>query len=481
MSQPSNDGNPPITPRTVKRLYMHLLIAAAILLVVMHIPPPAELEKGILAMRLLGVIASVVYLWVTEAIPHAASATLLIIMASILGIGSFPVIFRNSFGSTVFAFFLGIMAFSAACKKCGLSRRIGNLFMLHAGTSADVMLFGVMLICFFISMFITDMAAVAIVLPVAMAILSAMGAKPLQSNYGKCMTLGVSWASIYGGICTPAGVGSNIATMKLLSELAGLEVDFLGWMKLCTPIGLVGLVAGFFVLKLCFRPEVKTIPVDKEKIRMDLRAEKMTVSQKYVAVLFVVVVVSFLTSGWTGININWISFTILPLLILPGVGIFKNWKEFESSLNWGAIILAVAGVSLGILANDVGLAQYAADKALKPLADASPATQVFAVALLTDVLGLFLSSMTITASVCVPVAIAFAQQTGAPVWAMAAAACCASSTVIVLVTQTPTLILSYAEGYYTLKDCAKAGVIMTVLSAVLTAAVIVAFGIPAAP
>ena len=95
--------------------------------------------------------------------------------------------------------------------------------------------------------------------------------------------------------------------------------------------------------------------------------------------------------------------------------------------------------------------------------------QLGGVSILTDIGGLVLSSMNITATIFVPIVIDFAAQTGASVFAMALAATCASSTVIVLVTQTPTLVLTYAEGYYSIKECAKAGIIMTVLSAVVVA------------
>jgi len=461
--------------------YIHIGIAAIIMIIIMNLPAPESLEKGRQAMQLLGIIAGVVYLWVTEALPHAASGMLIIILVSILGINDFGAVFKNTFGSSVFAFLFGILALSAACKKSGLSKRIGAYFMLHSSTSANVLLMGTMIISFIISMFITDMAAVAIVIPIALAILAAMDAKPLQSNYAKCLMLGVSWGAVFGGICTPAGVGSNVTTMKLLSEMAGIDVTFTQWMKLCTPIGVIGLIVGFFILKLCFKPEIKNIDIDKPTLKKQLAEEKMNKSQKWVAFLFVVVVLAFLTSSKTGLNINWIAFSVIPLLLLPGFEVFKDWKEFQQSVNWGAIILAVAGVSLGTLANDVGLASWIANTVLSPLANFPGIAQIMSVALLTNLIGLFLSSMTITASVSVPIAIAFAQSSGAPLWAIAAAVCCASSVVIILVTQTPAIILSYAEGYFSIKDCAKAGIVMTVLSAIVIGIVIFVMGMPAMP
>lgn len=469
------------TAKTTKQKYVHILIALVILLVIMHLPAPAELEEGAKSMTLLGIIASVVYLWVTEALPHAASACLILILIPLLGVGDFKSVFSGTFGTDTFAFFMGVFTLSAVCKKSGFSKRLGQMFMLYSSSNSRVLLFGSMLISFIFSMFITDMAAVAMVLPVVIAILTAMNAIPKQSNYGKCLTLGVSWGSIYGGICTPAGVGSNITTMKLLSDLAGMEVSFIQWMKLCFPIGIIGLVVGFIVLQICFKPEVSNIDIDKEQLKKELTENPMTFGQKYALFLFVAVVIAYLLSDKLGLSVALISFMIIPLAILPGIGIFANWGELEKSINWGSIMLAVCGVIVGTLANQFGLAQWITGVVLEPLSTLAAPVQIYAVTLITDIVGILLSSMTITASVCVPLAITFAQETGAPVWATAIAACCASSTVMILVTQTPTLIISYAEGYYTLKDCAKAGIIMTFVSALIVTVVVVACGMPAVP
>lgn len=455
--------------KTLKQRYIYLAIAAVILFAIKLIPAPEGLEQS--AMTLMAIMVTVVFLWVTEPIPHALSALLLPILISFLNVAKFNDVFALTFGSNVFAFLMGIIALSIACRKSGLSKRIANYFMLVINKNANVVFFGVMFLSFFVSMWITDMAAVGIIIPVAIGVLAAMGAAPLKSNYARALTLGVSWGSVFGGMTTPAGVGSNIMAMNLL-EKAGITVSFTQWMAICFPIGFIGLIAGYFVLKLVFPFEIKEIPIDRALVREEMKKDKMSFSQKWVMIVFAVMIVGFLTSGSTKLNINLISFTVIPLLLLPGVNVFKGWKDFESSMNWGAIFLAVAGVSLGSLAQEVGLSGYIANVAFAPIAKMPNVAQLFAVATVTDIVGLFLSSMTITASVSIPIVIAFAQSTGASVLAMVIAATCASSTVIVLVTQTPALILSYAEGYYTLRDCAKAGIIMTVVSAVIVAGVV---------
>ena len=470
--------------KSLQQRYLFLAIGLAVILLFRIMPVPASLQDAAASIKggsaegaftLLGIMVGVVFLWITEPIPIAVSALLIPIFVALFQIDKFNGVFAATFGSNVFAFFMGILTLSVACRKSVLSKRLASYFGLVSSKRPGVVLFGIMLISFFISMWITDMAAVGILIPVAIGILTGIGVVPQQSNFGKSMMLGISWGSIFGGVTTPAGVGSNIIAMNFLSE-AGAEVTFTQWLSICLPIGIIGLVVGFAVLMFLFRPEIKEVPFDKETLRKELKEEKWTVSQVWLLIVFAAVIVAFLTSDLTGLNINLIAFLCIPLLLLPEVSPFKGFKEYQSSLNWGAIILAVAGVSLGNYAQTTGLSTWIANFMFAPVEAMPKYLQIGSVALLTDVCGLFLSSMTITATILVPIVIAFAQQSGAGVLAMTIAATCASSTVIVLVTQTPTLTLTYAEGYYSIKDCAKAGIIMTVLSTIVVSLVLTFMG-----
>ena len=55
----------------------------------------------------------------------------------------------------------------------------------------------------------------------------------------------------------------------------------------------------------------------------------------------------------------------------------------------------------------------------------------------------------------------------------------AASTHFILVTESPSFVLPYAYGYFSFKDLAKIGVIVTLLSAVLIAVGMVVAGLPA--
>lgn len=458
--------------------YGFLALSLALIVIFRLLPVPASLDaicssieggSGKAAMTLLGILLGVVILWITEAIPLAVSSMFIPIFIGLYNIDKFNVVFKSTFGSNVFAFFMGILAISVATRKSGLAKKISAYFGMISSKKPQVVLLGVMAISFFISMWITDMAAVGIMIPIGVAVLTTAGAVRGESNFGKAVMLGISWGSVFGGITTPSGVSSNIIAMTFLGE-AGVDVTFTQWLSICFPIGIIDLILGWLILLFVFKPEVKEIAFDRAEMKKMLAEEKWTKNQIWIVAVFVFMILAFLTSDKTGLNINLIAFMLIPLLMLPGLSAFADFNDFQKSLNWGAIILAVAGVSLGTYAQSTGLSAWIAQVMLAPVAKLPGILQLGGVSILTDIGGLVLSSMNITATIFVPIVIDFAAQTSASIFAMALAATCASSTVIVLVTQTPTLVLTYAEGYYSIKECAKAGIIMTVVSAIVVAA-----------
>jgi sodium-dependent dicarboxylate transporter 2/3/5 len=70
----------------------------------------------------------------------------------------------------------------------------------------------------------------------------------------------------------------------------------------------------------------------------------------------------------------------------------------------------------------------------------------------------------------VPILVALAQDLGLDVWAIVAPAAFTSSLAFILVTEGPTTLIPYASGYFSIRDMARAGVLMTLGAAAAVAA-----------
>src|SRR5262249_39589231 len=85
-------------------------------------------------------------------------------------------------------------------------------------------------------------------------------------------------------------------------------------------------------------------------------------------------------------------------------------------------------------------------------------------------LPLLFSSNTVTASIIIPILIALATDLHLDPWATVAPAAFTSSLAFILVSEGPTTIIPYSSGYFSIRDLAKAGILMTVAAAACVAA-----------
>ncbi|AKX97744.1 SLC13 family permease [Neomoorella thermoacetica] len=458
--------------------WAYFIIGLAVLGLFYILPVPAGMKPA--AMRTLGVMATTVFWWLTETLPIPVTALMVPLMLHFTGILSLDKSVAQSFGDSFVPFLIGVLALSVAFTMSGLGKRITYLLLALSGTKVSRVIGIYFLVSFVISMFVTDVAVVAMMLPIVVGLLQSVDAKPGESNLGRGLMMAIMFGSTLGGICTPSGVASNVITMSFLTKNAKIGVSFLDWVAIATPIFVaVGIIAWWLILKI-FPPEIKELPYGKDMIHKELKGMgSWSIEEITTMVVFLLAVVLWLTSSWNGLPIAFVSLLILGLLSMPGVGVFKKWSDVEKRLEWGALMLVVGGFALGLAASQSGLAQWVAQHALKPMTILPRPLQPLAVTLLVAVDSLGFSSFTAAASVNVPFIIAYAQQNALPVLSMALAAGFAASTHFILVTESPSFVLPYAYGYFSFKDLFKIGVILTIVSAGAIAIGLVLAGMPA--
>lgn len=457
-----------------------ICLAAGLVILIgsLWIPAPAGLKPA--AIRTLAIMVTTVLWWVTEVLPIPVTAMMVPIMVHAMGITLLPATIREGFGDSLIPFLVGVLGLSLAWTASGLGKRITYLVLSLSGTNVTRVLGVYLWVSFIISMFITDVAVVAMMIPLVIGLLSTIDAKPASGNMGRALMMAIMFGSTLGGVCTPAGVSSNIITMAFITKNAKLGISFLDWTRIATPVFVIAnFITWWLILKL-FPPEMKSLPYGRDTIQIELK--KMggwTTKEITTLLVFLVAVVLWLTSDLTGFPIAFVSLLILGGLSLPGIGAFRKWSELEKGIEWGAMLLVVGGFTLGIAAMNSGLAAWVAKNALAPMAALPSFLQPLAVVLLVAFDSLGFSSFGAAASVNVPFIIAYAQQNGFPVLALAMSAGFAASTHFILVTESPSFVLPYAYGYFSFKDLAKIGVIVTILCALLISVWMVIVGMPA--
>jgi sodium-dependent dicarboxylate transporter 2/3/5 len=451
---------------------------------VLHTPSGGAVALSPQAQRATAILMAAILLWVTEAIPFAVTALLALILAPLLGAtdglsmgqGALPaqgllqgldLLLHWGFGNRILLFFLGVFLLTAAIQRSGLGQRMTLGLLLLVGTRTPMVLLAFLLGGTLISMWITDMAVSALLLPIGVGLLQKAGMKPGQSSFGKALMISCSWGATFGGIGTPAGCGPNPIAIAFLADLAGMRVSFLDWMKLGVPGALLLVPLGWVLLLWIFPSEVRSLPFSREELLAE-RARLGPLSPKERKILVVFVGVALLwvleeaIQDWIGLQLpmEWVSMAGGLALFLPGLRAL-SWKEAEGLVPWGALLLVLASLSIGMVTYHTGAARWMAWMILGWIHGMAPFLQLAMVLAGVMAMKLFLASNTVSGVILIPLLIELARDMGMDPWLLVAPAAFSSSLGIVLVTQTPTHVIPYSAGYFSMGEFARAGALMS--------------------
>lgn len=476
--------------RQARKNTLFFLLAVAVFIIITLLPSPPPLQNGAESIYLTAeakiVIASLcfaVVLWMTEAIPFPVTSILLIVILHAANIASFKELAQVGFGSNVLLFLMGAMGLSSAMTASGLAKRFMLFLLSKVGRRTDMIVLAFMTAGTLTSMWVTDMAVAAMLLPLGMSILSDCGCKPLQSNFGKSLMIGIVWGALIGGTATPSGCGPNVLAMQYVRDMAGMDVSFADWMIVGVPGAMLMLPLGWFCLMKIFPPEFKELPSNFDNIKEELVAlGSLNIREKKTLAVFLTMVTLWIggpsISAIVGFPLPeaYVAFGGFALLFLPGLRVFPDWEEASKCISWGGLVLIAGGIAAGMMLSETGAARYIAWGLLSDIGSLHPVIRVLAVICLVEALKIFFSSNSVTGAVVVPLIIALAMETGINPWVLAGPAGIATSMAFIMVTSSPTNVIPYSSGYFSIPDFAKAGIAMTVVAVLSVTASVAIFG-----
>ncbi len=469
-----------------KTLIFLLALVLAVVLIVVPFPKSiTNIGTATLthqAQTAMGILIFALVLWMTEAIPFHITGMLSVFLLALLKVDTFKEIVKVGFGNHIFVFFIGVLILSAFITHSGLGKRISVFLLSKTGNSTAFIILGFLVVGALLSMWITNMAVAAMLMPLGRAILEEEGVSPMKSKFGKALMISTCWGPTIGGIATPSGAGPNPLAIGFLKDMAGVDMSFIGWMKYGLPASLLLLIPGWLVLLLFFKPEMKHLKKTKEELRKEYEElPPMDRKEKTTLVIFLLTVILWLTTPifekLLGIRIP-ISMPVLltsSLFFLPGVSTI-SWKDIEKEVSWSGILLVITGISLGMMLYKTGAANWLAVVFLGGIGNVSPFIMVFLVILIVSFLKIAFSSNTVTATIIIPIMIALAQNIHVAPLTITIPAALTASMAFILVTSSPTNVIPYSAGYFSIRDMAFAGVVMTVIASFLVAGTIYIVG-----
>ncbi|MEK6570799.1 MAG: DASS family sodium-coupled anion symporter [Bacteroidota bacterium] len=461
-----------------------------------------ELARGTKSTSALALL--MIIWWITEAIPIPATSLLPGIMLPLLhvtgfsGGGAFEFIPQHVFANyahPVIFLFLGGFLIAAAMQKWGLDKRL-TLWILSRGRLANNtrgVIFGLMAVTAFISMWISNTATAAMMLPLALGVLSLSGVTPGKSKYGTALMLGIAYAASIGGIGTIIGTPPNGIAISILEKSGLGKISFLDWMKFGIPYVIIAIPCAWYLLIRRFPPEVQSISGGKEILLRQLRelgtlsaGEKATIT----AFGFAVVLwtsnpfCSYLLPATVAGQLSWVdeySIALMAALLLFLIPVDRKKGNFALSwrdakfVDWGTLILFGGGIALSDAMFKTGLASWIATAAVGILGTPSTfvlvVVVVFLMVILTEI-----ASNTAATTMMVPIVIAIARGTGDDPVALAVSAAVAASMGFMLPVATPPNALVYGTGYVKIRDMVRMGFLLDITGWILTVIIIYFFG-----
>jgi sodium-dependent dicarboxylate transporter 2/3/5 len=443
------------------------------------LPPPEGLSP--MGLRMLFIALAAALLWMTEVIPIGVTGLVIIFLQSISGI--LPLTQGLAYiAHPVNAVVLVGYLLAGALVRTGMDRRISLTIISKMGEKTDRLMLGIMISAAFLSMWMSNTATTAIMVPIAGGILTMAGVKKLESNFGKAMLIGIAFAANIGGMGTPTGTPANPIAIALLDNLAGIKLSFLDWTIRALPIVILLIPIAWIILKTVFPPEIKVVEGGLDAVKRQLKEMgPPKPEEKKVMLLFVSAVVLWLLDSFIpGLSGDWlfiVAVFLTILLVLPKVG-FMTWKEAQREIGWDVLFLVGGGLSMGAGLKATGAITYIAS-ILSSGVGQMP--EGLALALVSAITGLGITifcSLSGTATTFVPIAVGLALSFGWDPVAFAIVAGLSSSFAFLLPANAAPNAVAYGAGYFKTSDMFKAGIILVVCSIVVMG-VMSGFVIPA--
>lgn len=414
--------------------------------------------------------------WVTEAAPIAATALLPMVLLPLLGVSDIAAASAPYANPVIYLFFGGFIL-AMAFEKSGLHLRLAFALVRAMGTRPDRIVLGFMLAGAFISMWVSNTAAVLMLLPLATSLMTSR--EPASStSFERSLLLGVAYAATIGGYGTLIGTPPNALLAGFLAETQGVRLGFLDFMLVGMPIVIVGVPATWLVLtKVVFR-DTHSTTLDftaLDRARRELGAVSRI--EKFVAVVATSTALAWITQPWLvrvvpGLSEAGIAVACaVVLLVVPVDGSLRrvlDWKAAER-IPWGVLVLFGGGLSLASAIQGSGLAAWIGDS-VGGLHGMAPLLLIVIVVTVITFLTEFTSN-TATAAAFLPIAASVAVGAGMNPLVLAVAAGLAASNGFMLPVGTPPNAIVFASGKVTVPQMARAGLLVDLIFIVLISAV----------
>jgi solute carrier family 13 (sodium-dependent dicarboxylate transporter), member 2/3/5 len=434
--------------------------------------PPTEVDNGRLTftMRLpykadiaLALLLVVAGLWLTELIPLSAAALLIPVMAVVTGITGETAVLAP-FAHPIIMLFLAGFLMAQAMKQTGLDRWLALTILSRSSLKPAFLMLTLMCLTAFLSMWMSNTASVALVLPIALAVSERMPEAVGRTAFRRALVLSVAYAASIGGVGSAIGTPANMLALTFLNQYAGSSLSFVDWFRYGLPMVILMLPIIWLYLLFAFGVQLRQAgtAAGHDLYRRELgELGPLTSAQRRLLFVFLVVITLWLTEAWHELPTAIVALGGALILFWEGV---INQQSFNQ-INWDALLTFGGGLAIGAILVSTGVSDWVALQ-LAGLANYPPLLVIFLVAGLTLITGAFISN-TACAAMLIPLAIPLAQFLQLDPRLLVMIIAIGSSIDFALVVGTPPTMMAYATGLFSVKEIFRRGIILDLIGLLL--------------
>ncbi len=220
--------------------------------------------------------------WISECLPFAVVSLLPIPLFPLFGIMASKEVSRIYFSDILMLFFGGLVL-ALSVESTGLHKKVAFKVILFFGSNPFILLFGIMSVTGFLSMWISNVASASMMLPITIAIVKQLARldssfQPETNPEGeeltkneekadelpntnqarklmKCFLLALTYSSSIGGSGTLVGTAPNLILKGFFDEkYPGGGLNFFSFILYALPCSVLMLLSSWLILSVVWLP-----------------------------------------------------------------------------------------------------------------------------------------------------------------------------------------------------------------------------------
>ncbi|MDG1300968.1 MAG: DASS family sodium-coupled anion symporter [Opitutae bacterium] len=408
----------------------------------------------------LAILALAATLWLTEALPLAITAILIPVIAALTGTLDVAQSF-SGFAHPLIFLFLGGFGLAAALSYQKLDQWLALRILRIGNGSFHITAIALFLTSALLSMWISNTATVALLLPVALGILTHIKSTLGQAVMARCSTyllLGIAYSASIGGIGTLIGSPPNAIAA------ANLGISFAEWLAIGLPAVAILLPTLFVMLRLLANPgAVPSFKVEAQSFQFNA-ARRLTLG------IFLLAICGWFFSAQLaalfGISKSFDTLVAICALLLLASCRLVRWQDVDRTTNWGVLLLFGGGITLSKVLGATGASKFLAYQ-IQALTVGWPILLFIGIIVTFVIFLTELSSNTASTALLVPIFAAVALDMGIPVTEIILPLTLAASCAFMLPVATPPNAIVFGSGQIQQRDMIRIGFVLNITFAVV--------------